>query len=65
MWTGRSKKTCINVASPSSNPGPYPKKNKDQYRIPGVAIIYWYLGNGKGWLIDWQKKILLDGLMDR
>ena len=33
---------------------------------PGsAAILNWYLGNGRGRLIDWQKKILLDGLMDR
>ena len=33
---------------------------------PGsAAIIYWYLRNGRGRLIDWQEKILLDGLMDR
>ena len=32
---------------------------------PGsAAIIYWYLGNGRGWLINCKKKILLDGLMD-
>ena len=33
---------------------------------PGSAvIIYWYLGNGKGWVIDWQIEILLDTVIDR
>ena len=32
---------------------------------PGsAAIIYWYSENGRGWLIDWQIKILLDGWID-
>ena len=40
----------------------------EQGQIPApwsAAIIYWYLGNRRGWLIDLQKKILLDGLMGR
>ena len=43
----------------------YFSKKQGLIPAPGsAAIIYWYLGNGRGRLIDWQKKILLDGLID-